>query len=65
MRKIAIIMALLAAPALLGACGLQGDLKTPPPLWGEDERSEKDIADGKPAPREASRASDSASESGN
>lgn len=29
----------------LSACGIRGDLKTPPPLWGEDIRSDSQKAD--------------------
>jgi len=28
----------------LSACGIRGDLKRPAPLWGEDIRSEAEIA---------------------
>lgn len=29
----------------LSACGIRGDLKTPPPLWGDDIRTEAQKAD--------------------
>ncbi len=34
--KIALIFALAAPPVLLGACGLKGELKTPPPIGSGD-----------------------------
>lgn len=42
MRRYALIL-VLATPFVLGACGLRGDLKTPPPIWGEDKRSDEEI----------------------
>ncbi len=45
----ALIAATLITGFALSACGIRGDLKTPPPLWGEDSRSAgqqaKDTAD--------------------
>jgi len=37
------LTALLGAFALgtLAACGIKGDLKTPPPLWGDKAKAEK------------------------
>lgn len=29
----------------LSACGIRGDLKTPPPLWGEDIRTDAQKAE--------------------
>ncbi len=34
MRRKILITALLTS-FMLGACGVKGNLKTPPPLWGE------------------------------
>lgn len=50
MRRSALIL-ILAAPFVLGACGLRGDLKTPPPLWGEDLRSAEEIKANAPTPQ--------------
>jgi len=36
----------------LSACGIKGDLKTPPPLWGQDIRSEAQKADAERAKAE-------------
>lgn len=35
----------LIAGFALSACGIRGDLKTPPPLWGEDIRTEAQKAE--------------------
>lgn len=35
----AIIAITLIAGFALSACGIRGNLKTPPPLWGEDNRT--------------------------
>lgn len=32
----------ICAAFMLGACGLRGDLKTPPPMWGDDERPQSE-----------------------
>lgn len=34
------LIALLITVAALGACGLKGDLKTPPPIWGDGYKAE-------------------------
>ena len=41
------LTALLGAFALgtLAACGIKGELKTPPPLWGDQNKAEKSQAD--------------------
>jgi predicted small lipoprotein YifL len=44
----ALIAATLIAGFTLSACGIRGDLKTPPPLWGEDTRTaEEKVEDAK------------------
>lgn len=43
-----LITALLATP-LIASCGLRGDLKTPPPIYGEDQRSEAEKAEAEEA----------------
>jgi predicted small lipoprotein YifL len=47
------IAATLIAGFTLSACGIRGELKTPPPVWGEDIRTPEQKAeaakkDGKP-----------------
>jgi len=37
MRRKILITALLSS-FMLGACGVKGNLKTPPPLWGEQAK---------------------------
>lgn len=37
-----IILSLMSAFAL-SACGIKGNLETPPPLWGEDTRTQAEI----------------------
>jgi len=32
-----VLLSLISALAL-GACGIRGDLKTPPPLWGDKDK---------------------------
>ena len=41
----AFIAAMLIAGFTLSACGIRGELKTPPPVWGEDMRTPEEIAD--------------------
>lgn len=45
-RKLTLIAlsALLITPALAG-CGLRGDLRVPPPIYGEDMRTEEQKAE--------------------
>ena len=33
----------LASSFVLSACGIRGSLETPPPLWGEDTRTQAEI----------------------
>jgi predicted small lipoprotein YifL len=50
--KTIIALSLIAGFAL-SACGIRGDLKTPPPIWGEDIRSAAEKAeDAKTEPSE-------------
>jgi len=35
-----IIVAALLSTFMLGACGVKGQLKTPPPLWGEKAKQQ-------------------------
>ena len=41
----AIIASTLIVGFTLSACGIRGDLKTPPPLWGEDARTAEQKAE--------------------
>lgn len=41
----ALIAATLISAFALSACGIRGELKTPPPIWGEDNRTEKQKAE--------------------
>jgi len=51
----------LVAGFALSACGIKGELQTPPPLWGEDIRTEAQKADAERAKAErAQRAADKA-----
>jgi len=34
---------LLAAALLLSACGIKGDLETPPPIWGEKSETAQPV----------------------
>jgi len=53
----------LIAGFALSACGIKGDLKTPPPLWGEDIRSEAQKAEVEKAKAErAQRAAEKAAQ---
>lgn len=40
MRRLISIITALGAVLVLGACGVRGDLERPPPVWGEDQRTE-------------------------
>jgi len=51
----ALIAATLIAGFALSSCGIRGELKTPPPVWGEDIRT---------AEQKAEDAKDETSESG-
>ncbi len=42
------VIALLMTPFLAG-CGLRGDLKTPPPIFGEDKRTDEQKAEAQKA----------------
>ncbi len=44
MRRKLILTALVSAFAL-GACGVKGDLKTPPPLWGDKKAEQPQTQD--------------------
>jgi len=51
----------LMAAFLLPACGIKGDLKSPPPLWGEDIRTDAQKAEAERAKAErAKRAAEKA-----
>lgn len=39
MRRKILVTAFLSA-LMLGACGVKGSLKTPPPLWGEQAKQD-------------------------
>jgi predicted small lipoprotein YifL len=39
MKRLAILFLVMAALALT-ACGVRGSLERPPPVWGEDQRTE-------------------------
>ena len=47
----ALIATTLVVAFALSACGIRGELKTPPPLWGDDNRTSEqkaqDARDGK------------------
>jgi len=40
-----LIAASLVAAFALSACGIRGELKTPPPLWGDDTRTAEQKAE--------------------
>ena len=42
------VIALMMTPLLAG-CGLRGDLKTPPPIFGEDKRTDEQKAEAQKA----------------
>ena len=41
----ALIAATLIAGFTLSACGIRGELKTPPPVWGDDNRTPEQKAE--------------------
>jgi len=41
----ALIALTLVASFALSACGIRGELKTPPPIWGDDNRSPEQKAE--------------------
>jgi len=41
----ALIAATLIGGFALSSCGIRGDLKTPPPVWGEDNRTSEQKAE--------------------
>lgn len=41
----ALIALTLVAGFALSACGIRGELKTPPPVWGDDNRSAEQKAE--------------------
>lgn len=44
MRRLISIITALGAVLILGACGVRGDLERPPPVWGEDQRTDEERA---------------------
>ena len=42
MRRVICLFSALGAVFVLSACGIRGDLERPPPVWGEDQRSDGD-----------------------
>ncbi len=46
MRRKLLITALISS-LVLGACGVKGQLKTPPPLWGDKAKQEYEEKYGK------------------
>lgn len=44
MRRLISIITALGAVLVLGACGVRGDLERPPPVWGEDQRTDEERA---------------------
>ena len=42
MRRLISIITALWAVLVLGACGVRGDLERPPPVWGEDQRTDEE-----------------------
>jgi len=44
MKKKLILPLALTAALLLGACGIKGDLETPPPIWGEKSETARPIS---------------------
>jgi predicted small lipoprotein YifL len=42
-KKLALI-ALIGLSTLIAGCGIRGDLERPPPLWGEDLRTDEERA---------------------
>jgi predicted small lipoprotein YifL len=44
MRRLICVVSALGAVCVLSACGVRGDLERPPPIWGEDQRTEEERA---------------------
>lgn len=44
MIRLIVLVLVFALTLLVSACGVRGDLERPPPLWGEDMRSEAERA---------------------
>ena len=44
MIRTLVLITLFALSTLLAGCGVRGDLERPPPLWGEDLRTEAERA---------------------
>ncbi len=42
MRRVICLFSALGAVFILSACGIRGDLERPPPVWGEDQRSDEE-----------------------
>jgi len=42
MRRLICVFSALGAVFVLSACGVRGDLERPPPVWGEDLRTEEE-----------------------
>ncbi len=42
MRRLICVFSTLGAVLVLSACGVRGDLERPPPVWGEDLRTEEE-----------------------
>ena len=54
MRRKLIIAAVISSFAL-GACGIKGDLKTPPPIWGDKKADQpQEAPTPEPAPADDS-----------
>lgn len=47
LKTISVIALLMTS--LLAGCGLRGDLKTPPPIFGEDKRTDEQKAEAQKA----------------
>lgn len=50
----ALIALALTSSFALSACGIRGDLKTPPPLWGDDNRTAEQKAEAAKAGKSSS-----------
>lgn len=44
MKRLTAALLGASAAALLGGCGVRGDLERPPPLWGDDRRTAEERA---------------------
>ena len=42
MRRVICLFSALGAVLVLSACGVRGDLERPPPVWGEDQRTDEE-----------------------